>query len=180
VGDVSGSPTGHSGSYQCKHLQRGTKPKSTGALLSDSDSDSEEDSAPPKPQSKAPHKVPPAKETSSARVKRGIIFSSDEDDEEEPAPKKRLQKGKAKRVGASTEDDDETERSLRAMMDIDDGMFYLFYPTFHFPLYFFNGGVQNIIFTYAQTVYRLSNTHTTQPTIHHEPIHHLRFSSRRC
>jgi hypothetical protein len=126
------------------HLQRGTKRKSTGALLSDSDSDSEEDSAPPKPQtkpqpkpqSKAPPKAPPTKETSSARVKRGVIFSSDEDDEEESAPKKRLQKGKAKWVGASTDDDDEAERSLRAMMDVDDGMFYLSYPPFHFPLYF--------------------------------------------
>jgi hypothetical protein len=94
--------------------------------------------------------VPPAKETSSACVKRGVIFSSDEDDEEEPAPTKRLQKGKVKQVGASTDDDDEAERSLRALraiMDVDDGMFYLSYPTFHFPLYFFNGGVQNIIFT---------------------------------
>jgi DNA polymerase delta subunit 3 len=126
------------------HLQRGTKRKSTGALLSDSDSDSEEDSAPPKPQtkpltkpqSKAPPKAPPAKATSSAHVRRGVIFSSDEDDEEEQAPKKRLQKGKAKWVGASTDDDDEAERSLRAMMDVDDGMFYLSYPHFIFPSIF--------------------------------------------
>ncbi|KIM74243.1 hypothetical protein PILCRDRAFT_828402 [Piloderma croceum F 1598] len=113
---------------EIKDEKRGTKRKSTGALLSDSDSDSEEDSAPPKPQtkpltkpqSKAPPKAPPAKATSSAHIRRGVIFSSDEDDEEEQAPKKRLQKGKAKWVGASTDDDDEAERSLRAMMDVDD------------------------------------------------------------
>ncbi|KIM86431.1 hypothetical protein PILCRDRAFT_4925 [Piloderma croceum F 1598] len=40
-------------------------------------------------------KRPPAKEASSARVKRGVIFSSDEDEEPQP-PKKRLQRGKGK------------------------------------------------------------------------------------
>jgi DNA polymerase delta subunit 3 len=62
-----------------------------------------------------------------------------------------LQKGKGKWAGASTDDDDEAVRSLRAMMDIDDGMFFLStsYPPFHFPplFYFLMAGIWNIIFT---------------------------------
>jgi DNA polymerase delta subunit 3 len=127
-------------------IQRGTKRKSTGALLSDSDSEkSDEDEAPPKSKSKsskAPPKPLPTKEKSSARVKKGVIFSSDEDDDEEieRAPKKRLQKGRKMVDRESDEDEEgdggEAERSLRAMMDIDDGAFFLFYFLFSIPISF--------------------------------------------
>jgi hypothetical protein len=68
-------------------------------------------------------------------VKKGVIFSSDEEEDGDgdsdgerkgrgkQVQKKRLQKGKRnpKHVGKDSDEEDEAERSLRAMMDIDDG-----------------------------------------------------------
>lgn len=67
-------------------------------------SDSEQSAKPPSP---GPHK--------GAKIK-GRMIISDDDESDEPIPRK----GKG-RASAQSSDVEELERSVRAMMDIDDG-----------------------------------------------------------
>lgn len=76
-----------------------------------------------KPPSPAPNRVPTNSSkppsTSGARVKKGVVMSDDEDDEDgRPQRTRGSTKGKAK----AREDNSDVENSLRAMMDVDDGM----------------------------------------------------------
>ncbi|EIN09913.1 hypothetical protein PUNSTDRAFT_143307 [Punctularia strigosozonata HHB-11173 SS5] len=109
--------------------KRGTKRKSTNALMSD-DEASESGSGSANAKSTASSAVPsrasssrpevkvgpPTRATTTKTVKRGIILSDDEDEEQVVA--KKSAKGKAK--ATVLESDEESSKSARAMWDMDD------------------------------------------------------------
>ena len=90
---------------QLSYIQRGIKRKPL--LDTDLDSEPESESAEVKPSTAA-----------ASTVKKGVVYSDDEDDDGDV---RMLGKRRPKRKSAVTSD---SEISLRAMMDIDDGAFF--------------------------------------------------------
>jgi hypothetical protein len=121
-------------------------------------------------------------------VKKSVIFSEDEEEDEDgdsdgegkgkgkQPQKKRLQKGKgnAKHVGKdSDENEDEAERSLRTMMDVDDGALSGYFHSLAHSI----ASVNKNINVHTLHCSRPSHPRTAQPAIHHQPILSVRLSA---
>ncbi|OBZ76082.1 Peroxisomal biogenesis factor 2 [Grifola frondosa] len=97
-----------SGDSSKREVKRGTKRKSALPTMSDSEDDD-----------KTSHvaSTPTMKET---KVKKGVILSDEEEDTSRPALRRDRAKAKGKSKAKALSSDSEAERSLKAMMDIDD------------------------------------------------------------
>jgi hypothetical protein len=83
-------------------------------------------------------------------VKRGVIFSSDEEEDED----------------GDEDDEDEAERSLRTMMDVNDGALSGYFHSLAHSI----ASVKNNINVHTLHCFRPSHPRTSQPPIHYEPI----------
>ncbi|EPQ52583.1 hypothetical protein GLOTRDRAFT_131815 [Gloeophyllum trabeum ATCC 11539] len=93
--------------------KRGIKRKSA---VGTTNSDFEEKS--PSQAGSLPVSRPPTESAGKVKVKKGVLLSDDEDD----TPRLSKSKGKGKAKASVAEMDSEAEKSLKAMMDIDDGL----------------------------------------------------------
>lgn len=88
--------------------KRGTKRKSASALISDSEDNSS-----------SSHSKPLSKKEPEVRVKKGVVVSEDEEDDDD-MPIITIRKPSRKIYRAARQVDSDTERDLRAMMEVDD------------------------------------------------------------
>lgn len=93
--------------------------------LSESEEEAQDDNPAPKTKlrtsSPLPSRVAPGTQK-GLKVEKSILFSSDDDVnivKEQPKPARQMGKGKGRAV--LSEDEDEADRSVRGMMDLDDG-----------------------------------------------------------
>lgn len=78
----------------------------------------------PPPSSSSPAPQPePAFVRPGRRVKRGVVYSDEEEDTTDTTSSRPM-KGKAKVTAKSIRREIEAEKSLKAMMDIDDGAYF--------------------------------------------------------
>jgi len=73
-----------------------------------------------------PDSIPRGKEPSGTRVKGKMILSDDEPDEPPVKPSKRRKSNMGYKSEGSPAMDSEAEKEGRALMDIDDGIFFCF------------------------------------------------------